>query len=175
MKYLKFKTCLMIYVLFLMVLFSGCTTLNTGGDTSSENNGYYDKTPAKNAAPLYYDFKDILVPAELKIDKKESMVYSTPTFAVGVLCLKGRVELNSLIDFFKTNMAKDNWEVYGITRYKKTVMTFGKPHKKCWIHIKDGSFTTEVEIWVSPSKISSNSNIKKSNKSTFLQSTPLSE
>jgi len=175
MKYLRFEKCLMVYVLFLMVAFSGCTTLNTREDTSSKNNEYYNNTSGKNDAPRYYDFKDILIPAELKINKKESMIYATTTFTVGVLCLKGSVELNSLINFFKTNMERDNWEVYSVTRYKKTVMTFGKPDKKCWININDGNFITEVEIWVSPSKISSDSSVEENYNPDFLQTTPLSE
>ena len=59
------------------------------------------KNPARagdeGPVPVYYDFDDVLVPSELKIDRKASFVYATPNFASGVLVMDGYVDADSLV------------------------------------------------------------------------------
>jgi hypothetical protein len=108
-------------------------TLQTGGPSSR-----------------YYDFEDILIPDEMKLDKERSFVYETPHIKAGILVFSGRVEVNSLIKFFKENMAKDNWKLLNSFKYKGYMMNFQKPEKSCMILIQDGTFSTYLEIWVGP-------------------------
>jgi hypothetical protein len=100
--------------------------------------------------PLYYDFGDVLVPIELKVDKKKSFVYHAPGFTAGILALSGRTELNSLIRFFENNMAKDNWHLVSSFKSPRTIMFFNKPNRSCIINITEKRLKTEVEIWVAP-------------------------
>lgn len=106
--------------------------------------------PSKTPAPLYYDFEDVLVPSELKIDRGKSFVHHAPDFRAGVLVLTGRVEINSLVRFFENNMAKDNWRLETSFRSPRTMMIFEKPNRKCIVYITEKQFNTEVEIWVAP-------------------------
>lgn len=101
-------------------------------------------------SPLYYDFGDVLIPSELKMDKKSSFVFRTSSFSAGVLSLKGRVEVNSLIDFFNNNMAKDNWREVASFKSPRSVMLYQKENRWCVINIKENDFNTHVEIWVAP-------------------------
>lgn len=107
--------------------------------------------------PLYYDFGDVLVPSELKVDKNSSFVFRTPGFSAGVLALKGRVEVNSLIDFFNNNMAKDNWKLVSYFKSRRTIMLFNKENRWCVINITEGDFNTFTEIWVSPTTMGTGS------------------
>jgi len=106
---------------------------------------------SKGDTPIYYDFNDVLVPGELKLDREASFIYQTAGLTAGVLVFSGRVELNSLIDFFKNNMAKDNWQIVSSIKSERNMMLFKKEKRWCVVSIKEKElFDTETEIWVSP-------------------------
>jgi hypothetical protein len=130
------------------VVFSagGCSSLSKKDDKAT--------APASKSssavAAQYYDFGDVLVPKELKVDKKSSFIYQTSGFSAGVLVLKGRIETSSLISFFETNMAKDNWNNISSFKSERTMLLFQKTHRWCVMSITDEAFNTYVEIWVAP-------------------------
>jgi hypothetical protein len=135
---------LIIAVLFIVTGCSGLKSGRKGG--SAGTSGAKDK----GASPLYYDFGDVLIPKELKVDKKSSFVYQTPGFSAGVLVLNGRVEINSLIAFFENNMTKDNWRPVSKFKSPRTIMLYQKENRWCIINITEKGYTTHTEIWVSP-------------------------
>ena len=103
------------------------------------------------APPMYYDFNDVLIPGELKLDRDASFIYQTAGLTAGVLVFSGRVELNSLINFFKNNMAKDNWKIVSSIKSERNMMLFKKEKRWCVVSIKEKElFDTETEIWVAP-------------------------
>ena len=108
------------------------------------------KQKEKGPSALYYDFGDVLIPGELKVDKKASFVCQTLGFSAGLLVLKGRVEINSLAAFFGNNMTKDNWRTISSFKSPRTIMLFRKENRWCLINITEKDFTTHVEIWVAP-------------------------
>jgi len=146
----KFRILVVASALFLtFTVFLGCARLKAMSKSPERPKPAarkQDKTPA----PLYYDFEDVLVPSELKVDKKRSFVYHSPDFTAGVLVLTGRVEINSLIRFFDNNMAKDNWRLVSSFKSPRTIMFFNKANRGCIINITEKQFKTEVEIWVAP-------------------------
>lgn len=132
-----------------LILLSGCSVLKTKENTSVE-------TPPKVAAksenvPTYYDFGDVLVPKELKVDEKNSFVFRTPGLTVGMLALKGRVQASTLPDFFENKMPVDGWRLVSSIEGQRTMMLFKKNSRWCVINITENQFTTTVEIWVSTS------------------------
>ncbi len=145
-------------ILVIMVVFflSGCSSLK------SKNDGPPSTTQMqKKNEPLYYDFGDVLVPRPLKVDKKSSFVFRTPGLSAGVLSLKGRVEVGSLITFFESNMANDNWVAVSSFKSPRTIMLFKKENRWCVINITDKDFYTYVEIWVAPTIVESGSDLLK--------------
>ena len=141
-----------ILAAILMLTIGGCAGSKVKGGESSPS-AAKDKGPV----PLYYDFGDVLVPSELKVDNDSSFVFRTPGFSAGVLALKGRVEINSLIDFFYNNMSKDNWKLVSYFKSRRTIMLFNKENRWCVINITEGDFTTYTEIWVSPTTMETGS------------------
>ena len=101
-------------------------------------------------APLYYDFGDVLIPRELKLDVNSSFVYHTSGFTAGILAFKSKVELKSMVDFFENNMMKDNWKPIGTFKSPRTLLLFQKENRWCVINITDDRWDTLVEIWVAP-------------------------
>jgi hypothetical protein len=101
----------------------------------------------------YYDFEDIQVPNELKLDAKKSRVFQSPNYISGVLVLNGYVEVSSLNNFFKDAMVKDNWQPKGNFKlHPKTVLLFEKKNKRSVFIIEESYFNTHVEIWVIPTQ-----------------------
>ena len=128
----------------LMVLCVACssTPKTTDGSEAREKE-------AKNA-PLYYDFDDVLIPRDLKLNTKSSFVYHTSGLTAGVLVFTSKVERSSLIQFFENNMAKDNWQAVSIFKSPRTLLIFQKENRWCVINITDNQWDTLVEIWAAP-------------------------
>ena len=112
-------------------------------------------------APLYYDFGDVLVPREMKVDKNASFVFRTPGLSAGVLAMKGRVEGHSLIQFFENNMANDNWSLVSAFKSYRNIMLFKKETRWCVINITEKKLYTYLEIWVSPTVEGAETNLFK--------------
>ncbi len=133
-------------VIYLIFFITGCSTLPSERDSSES---FESKRQKDKTGPLYYSFDDVLIPRELKVDQKASFIYNTAGFSAGVLVLKGRVELESLISFFEKNMAKDNWRLISSFKSSRTIMLFQKQNRWCVINITE-SMSTRTEIWVAP-------------------------
>jgi len=136
-------------LLFILSVVVGCAKPMSSSTTMEEAEPAAME-PDDTPTPLYYDFDDVLVPSELKVDRQRSFVYHTDEFTAGVLVLTGRVELNSLIRFFDSNMAKDNWRLLSSFKSPRTILFFTKANRSCIINITEQRFNTEVEIWVAP-------------------------
>jgi len=150
--------CILI-LLSTCMIFSGCSTLK-GEDGVSIIQPMGKETETEPSA-VYYDFGDVLIPKELKLDRKASSVIISPGFSAGILVLSGRVELNSLITFFENNMVKDNWRPVCFFKGERTLLLFHKENRYCMIDIDDGGLTTHVEVWVAPTVSSSGSGLLK--------------
>ena len=125
----------LILVLGLLLLIGGCSSF--GGS----------KGPR---APVYYDFDDILVPKDMKPVKEATFVQRGPQTIAGVLTFKGRVEVNSLVDFFDVNMPKDNWTQVMYFKSNRIIMVYKKANRSCVIRIEEKAWNTYAEIWVAP-------------------------
>ena len=136
-------------ILFTMLavsfLLSGCTALTSSGNDE-------EMAPSIAADQPYYpaDFKEILIPGGLKLNSDKSMFITTDSFKGGFLHFKGRLEVNSLSDFFLNSMPKTGWKRTGMVKYKNVLLAFSKPGKTCMITITetDLKFSTEVYIYV---------------------------
>lgn len=132
-----------------LLLLSGCATLmdsGPGGNSSS-------KQTATDSQPEPYHpaaFKDLLIPSELTWVREKSMVIKTESFAGGVYLFTGKVEVNSLSDFFTTTMVQNGWKLAGSIQYKQVLLAFTKPGKTCTMMITEGDYSgkTDVQIYI---------------------------
>jgi len=139
----------------LIILFASfCTTGCINALKTTRKSPKTLQTIKQQPVSLYYDFGDVLIPKELKIVQSKSFIYRTGGNASGVMVLKGRVELTSLINFFANNMAKDSWKLISTFKSPRTLMLFQKDNRWCVIYISEGkfSFPSNVEIWVAPAQ-----------------------
>lgn len=100
--------------------------------------------------PQFLDFPDIPIPSELDLQAKDSYVFQAGAMKTGLLTLRGRVDINSLINFFNMAMPRENWKPKGQFRYRRSALIFEKPEKTCVILLNEGTIWTYVEIYVAP-------------------------
>jgi hypothetical protein len=127
-------------ILFLVALMlPGCMTARKG-ETSPVS--------VKETRASYYDFEDILMPSELKLDKKNSLVFTAGRSKVGILLFSGRVEPASLAAFFQNNMQKEGWTLLSSFKYRQYLLIFQKEERTCVITITEKTFCTTAEVRV---------------------------
>lgn len=124
-----------------------------GGCASFRNSMGFDEEPPPPPAPHYYDFPDVLIPPELSMKSDESVIYESGGTKAGLLFFTGRVEVESLTDFFRQYLPKDGWTFVSSVKFSRILLSFAKPEKTCQIIIHDKTLTTEVEVWVHPYRL----------------------
>ncbi len=137
-----------LLVLLLSFALVGCASSPKEGSTSPDK--VTSPPPEKEAQNRYFDFDDIPVPKDMEIKPDNSILFESPDMKAGVVIFKGRVDAVSLFDFFMNNMPKENWHMRSYFKYGRYIMVFEKPKKDCIIRIKDHSFNTELQVWVTP-------------------------
>jgi hypothetical protein len=143
-----------VFIVVAMFVFSGCRTVNTTTDKDDPSKAKFE---ALNQT--FYGFPDVPVPKELKFDKNKSFIYETQTLRVGVLVLSGNVDLDSLENYFKVNMAKNGWRFVNSFKFKDVTLNFVKEDKTCNIKMSRDVFSSTVEIWVGPADRTSSDRI----------------
>jgi len=150
------KKTVMAYLTIAMFLcISGCQTLSsdsfgTSGGGGSPRGGDPMGSGIGTIGGMYYEFDDVLIPNDMRVDKNATFITRTPNFTAGVLLVKGRIEMVSLITFFQNNMPKDSWSSVTSFKAPRTLMLFRKDARWCVINIAERDFNTYVEIWVVP-------------------------
>jgi len=130
---------LAIIFCIITLMLSGCMKAQKGGTPS---------LPEKKGGGSYYDFEDILIPSDLSLDKKNSLVFTAGRSKVGILLFSGPVEPASLAAFFQNNMQKDGWSLKSSFKYRQYLLIFLKEERTCVITITEKTFSTMVEVRV---------------------------
>ena len=98
----------------------------------------------------FLDFNDIPIPPEINIQSKNSYVFVSGQIKMGFLTLRGRVDSNSVMNFFVSALPHEGWRLKAQFRYNRSLLIFDKPDKVCVILLKEETYYTYVEIYVSP-------------------------
>ena len=146
------KALMAIFLNMLIFTFiAGCATdIQSERETPTEKPQIIQES-RETAISLYYDFKDVPVPKEMDIKKEKSFVFQTTEFTTGVLTFSGNVESDSLIKFFNIKMPEDGWRLLSSFKSPKNILFFQKENRFCIITIISKTFTTDLEIIVTPS------------------------
>jgi hypothetical protein len=135
----------MTAALLSLLMLSGCA----GWQTSSDSTEQMDTAGITRNEPYFpTKFNDFEIPGELQQERKKSMFINTSSFTGGILYFTGRVDVNSLTDFFVNTMQKNGWKMTGEVRYENILLAFTKPNKNCMLTIYEGSYGTKSEVYV---------------------------
>ena len=136
----RFSLYPLVFTLLFMLL-PGCTSMNLGQDS----------TPAEgtNTSQSYFPtkFRDFEVPNELKVDRDKTLFINTSSFIGGIVSLTGRLEVESLTDFFLQAMQRNGWKLTGEAHYKNVLLSFSKPGKNCMITLYAGELGTSTKVY----------------------------
>jgi len=130
---------IMAAILFCLVS-PGCTHMK---ETFSDTETKSQTQPSSR----YLAFNDILVPGFLTNINKETYI----TNGHGRLVLSGRVEGESLSQFFMTSMYSDGWIALNQYTFQGSIKLYFKKNERISsILISENPLGTRVEIWVVP-------------------------
>lgn len=130
----------------------GCSALKSKESTASGSYPAPAASASREKAPVYYDFGDVMLPSDLKVDKKDSFIMNSGGVTSGILVLNGSLDANSLVGFFESKMPVDGWRKIGRFSSKRSLLVFMKQTRWCVIGVIEGQFATHVEIWVAPTE-----------------------
>lgn len=125
------------------VIMGGCASALQGQSSSTA-----PVSTASSSVSANPEFKDILVPNELNWDREDSMSIKTASFEGGILSFSGRVDVQSLTDFFVNNMQQNGWTLMGTVKYKNVLLAFTKPNKTCLISIFEPKLSYNAKVTV---------------------------
>ena len=133
---------------FLLSALTGCATSTLSEQTTAPGEPLQATQAVEPETARYYDFEDVPVPVEMELNADRSFVFQTTEFAAGLLAFSGRVELDSLISFFRIKLPDDGWRFLSSIKSPKTILFFQKANRLCIITIISKAFTTDAEILV---------------------------
>lgn len=137
--------------MLVFVSLSGCATETLSEKIIPLEESRVGKQGQETQISLYYDFKDVPIPAELEMEPEKYAIFQTTEFTAGLLTFSGRARPDSLISFFSDKMPEDGWRLVGSSRSSIRIMFFLKEDRFCIITILGKGRVTEVEILVTPS------------------------
>jgi len=134
---------LAVLMIVLVVGLSGCNYFNRSDEEMKPESQVVEENQ-----PFYArDFNDILIPDGLRLDRKNSMHTRSQTFNGGILNYEGRLDVNSLLDFFENSMSKNGWQLAGTVKSDKSLLIFVKANKTCMITVADSKFNLNTEVY----------------------------
>jgi hypothetical protein len=103
-------------------------------------------------SPYYLsEFSDVPIPREMSEEKDETYISFAPSGQkCGVQYFSGRVELVSLMNAMRRNMAAHGWTLRALLRSQESVLVFEKADSVCTLHITDGRIYTSMILFMSP-------------------------
>ena len=119
----------------------------------SFKNPFTDDAPVSQpAAPYFFaDFSDIPIPNGMSEVSDETVISYAPSgMKCGVQRFKGRVEVNSLINAMRTNMASQGWTLRSFLRSPSTLLIFEKPDRVATLYITEDILNTNMRVFMSP-------------------------
>ncbi len=140
-----------VFHMLVFIFVSGCATQSLSEKAIPLEEPQQSKERKEAEISLYYDFKDVPVPNELRLQKEKSFVFQTTEFTAGILTFSGKVESDSLISYFINKMPNDGWRFLSSFKSPKNILFFQKENRFCIITIIGKAFTTGLEILITPS------------------------
>jgi hypothetical protein len=129
----------------LVLVFAGCaadgslTNPFSSGDSSQESPYYLS------------EFADVPIPQDMSEKKSETYISFAPSgMKCGVQHFSGRVEVVSLMNAMRRNMAAHGWVLRALLRSQESVLVFEKADSVCTLHISDGRIYTGMILFMSP-------------------------
>ena len=134
----------------MIFILSGCWATKEADPETFEPVSESGESQKDAAAHRFYDFEDIPIPREMNLDREGSILFESQGIRAGMLTYTGRVDSESLFNYFQIGLPNENWELLSYIKYGTQILTFSKNDRLCIIRILEGRLRTELQIWISP-------------------------
>ena len=114
------------------VLLCGCA----GGMSHTGTSDDYRHNVTQMPKSDQLRFPDLPVPAGFSLVRKDSFVFENNRTRLGTLTYKGRGDIDSLINFFKTEMVAGGWTLVNSVEFGQVVLNFVKDQEGCIISLE---------------------------------------
>lgn len=135
---MRFRTYNMLILLFVL-LCAGCSGVPGSFSYDPEGKDYF-----------FGEFQDIPIPKEMNSCTETTIITTPNNIITGVQVYKGRVEVTSLVKVMQSYMRGSGWQLRSSTRSAKSLLLFEKTDKFCIVYMIDGTFFTEMQVFVTP-------------------------
>jgi hypothetical protein len=140
--------------LFSRLLFLSLLTLALAGCASdgSLKNPFSSSEEETPENPYYLsEFSDVPIPHDMSEERDKTYISFAPSgMKCGVQHFSGRVEVVSLMNAMRRNMAAQGWILRALLRSRESILVFEKADSICTMHISDGRIYTGMIIFMSP-------------------------
>ena len=137
---IKVRVCrqgLLLGLLLLSIILSGC-------------GGMFSSSSESGASDVYYaEFPDVPIPSAMSQHSGSTQVTKSANGSTnGFLEFSGSVAWDSLVNACASNLTRDGWSVNGLFRGEHSVILADKVDRSCVITIDDGFPSTTMNVWV---------------------------
>lgn len=113
-------------------------------------NPFSSSEPVSGTPYYFSEFPDIPIPNDMSEKRGDTFVTFAPS---GVKCgtqrFSGRLELVSLMNTIRRNMASNGWTLRSVLRAKESTLVFEKPDRIATFQLSDGLIFTDMRLFVS--------------------------
>ncbi|MBO4520756.1 MAG: hypothetical protein J5787_06070 [Alphaproteobacteria bacterium] len=110
-----------------------------------------DTDGANGASPSFAQFNDIPIPEKATMDLKSSLLLGGESAWIGRLVFSAPYTLNSMFDFYMSEMPKFGWKEVTVVRSKVSVLSFTNAERVATVQLEaDMVNGTIVSFTVSP-------------------------
>ena len=113
-------------------------------------NPFSSSEPVSGTPYYFSEFPDIPIPNDMSEKRDDTFITFAPS---GVKCgtqrFSGRLELVSLMNTMRRNMASNGWTLRSVLRAKESTLVFEKPDRIATFQISDGMVFTDMRLFVS--------------------------
>ena len=128
---------------------SGCASLNLGQRGQKGEDIFMDPQEILTVNPdLRFD--DLPIPVGFLIDIQSSYAFQNNEIRVALLRYVGKESVRTLIEFFKEQMPRYNWELLSQVEFEQTVLNFEKRGEICIVMIEPQRKRVLVTLSISP-------------------------
>lgn len=104
---------------------------------------------APTSSYFFSEFSDVPIPNEMSESSGDTFItFAASGVKCGVQRFTGRVDVVSLMNTMRQNMADNGWTLRSLLRAKESVLVFDKAERVVAIHISDGVVFTEMRIFM---------------------------
>lgn len=128
---------LVLLIIIICFYCCSCSTLSQKGSLGGYSQGEMEISGQSR-------FEDLPVPEGFILYREESFIFENDKTRMGTLSYIGKSNFESLIDFYRKNMALNGWNLMNSVEFDVVVLNFEKDEESCVVTLKKRKMSKAV-------------------------------